>query len=207
MKSAFTFRKVAKITALVIFVLAAVVFGVRFLINKSAVNTYNNSISQAPFDAIIIPGLPYDSCNISVLLKARMLWAKSLYEKGISKNIIFSGSSVHTPYVEAQVMKIFADSLGIPQANTYIEDKALHSTENVDYGIALARKLGFEKVAIATDPFQYLFLSRHIYSNNIKVAMLPFSIDSMSVYSKSKLPEIDVQAAFVSNFIPLKDRH
>jgi vancomycin permeability regulator SanA len=206
MKSSSILWKTAKIGLVALALLATIVWCARFLLNKSAINSYNTSISKAPYDVIIVPGLPYDSANVNTLFKSRMLWAKSLYENGITKNIIFSGSAVHTPYVEALVMKTFADSLGIPSANIYSEENALHSTENVDYGIVLAQKLGFSKIAVATDPFQYFYLNRYVISNNIKVGMLPFSLDSMPFYSKAALPKINAQSAFVANFIPLKNR-
>src|SRR6476620_7819913 len=84
------------------------------LINRLANNTCENHVIKAPYDVIIVPGVPYDAAQVSQIYKARMLWAKWLYDRKIAKNIIFSGSAVHTPYVEAQTMKIMADSMGIP---------------------------------------------------------------------------------------------
>jgi len=176
------------------------------LINRHAVANYKQGMARAPYDVIIVPGIPFDSANINILLKSRVLWAKALFEKRMTRNIIFSGSAVHSPYIEGMVMKIYADSLGIPASNTFIESRALHSNENVDYGISLARELGFSKIAVATDPFQSFFLSRYSREKNMDIAMLPFSVDSMPVYNKSNLPRINASAAFIKNFVPLSER-
>lgn len=176
------------------------------LINMHIAKSYTKNVADGPYDAIIVPGLPYDTAKINPLLKARMLWAKHLYDQGIAKNIIFSGSAVHSPYVEAHIMKIMADSLGIPSQHTFIEDEALHSTENVEYGMLKAAELGFAKVAVATDPFQNLFLKNFSGKHNVQVPMLSFSIDSMPVYTKATMPKIDHEPAYVMNFTPLKDR-
>ena len=50
--------------------------------------TYNKSLKNAPFDVVIVPGLPYDSAKLNPLFKARIFWAKELYDKGIAKHII-----------------------------------------------------------------------------------------------------------------------
>lgn len=168
--------------------------------------TYNKSISNAPFDVIIVPGLPYDSAKINPLLKARIIWAKELYNSGITKNIIFSGSAVCTPYIEAVIMQIIADSIGIPTRHIFIEDKALHSVENIDYGVKLAHTMGFKNVALATDPFQAIFLKKYTNKNHGHVRILPFNLKSMPVYYKTDLPVVNPEKAFVTNFITLKER-
>ncbi|MCW5908198.1 MAG: YdcF family protein [Chitinophagales bacterium] len=185
--------------------IAAIGFTSCSIVSYTAAKTYKRSITEGPFDAIIVPGIPYDSLKTNRILMARMYWAKHLYEKGIAANIIFSGAAVHTPFVEAIAMKIIADSLGIPSQHTFIEHHALHSTENVDYGMALADSLGFKKVAVATDPFQALFLRLHIKDRQLPIAVLPFELDSMKTFNRP-LPAINYSEAYVHNFIPLRDR-
>ena len=166
-------------------------------------NTYQSAVKQAPYDVVIIPGIPYDVGRPNKMLKVRMYWAKKLYEQGLTRNIIFSGSAVHTPYLEGVFMKVVADSMGIPSAHTFSETKALHGTENVDNGIALAKQLGFKKIAIATDPFQSIYLIKFEQKNTIPY--LPFPLDSLNVFDK-QLPKFDATSAFVKNFIKLDDR-
>ena len=117
------------------------------------------------YDAIIVPGVPYQQPSLTIVLKSRMLWAKYLFEKKIAKNIIFSGSSVYTPYLEGKIMRIYADSLGISSENTFSETEAEHSTENVIYSLKIAKKMGFKKIAVATDPYQAIMLKSFIQKN------------------------------------------
>ena len=93
-------------------------------------------------------------------MKGRVYWSKYLYDKGITKNVIYSGSAVYTPYVEGKIMALYAIALGIPEENVFSETMAEHSTENVYYSYKLARKLGFERIALATDQFQAKMLKR-----------------------------------------------
>ncbi|MFN0202636.1 MAG: YdcF family protein [Bacteroidia bacterium] len=176
------------------------------ILKQNAVTTYNNSIRNAPFDVVIVPGLPHDTANINPLLKARMLWAKELYDKGITRHIIFSGSAVQSPYVEAVIMKLMAEAIGIPAQHTFTEVEALHSTENVAYGIALANSMGFKNIAIATDPIQALFLKKYTKENHAHVFLLPFSFNSMPVYYRTPFQQVNAENAFVENFVPLKNR-
>lgn len=167
---------------------------------------YHRNISSAPFDVVIVPGTPFDSARPNPVYVGRMLWAKSLFEKGIVRNIIFSGAAVHSPFVEGEVMKITADSLGIPPQHTFAENRAEHSTENLIYSIEMAHAMGYRKIAVATDPFQSFYLGRYIRKQKLDVAMLPFSIDSMPIYYHCTLPSIDFASAHVANFVPLEKR-
>ncbi len=189
--------------------LVAIIVGSCTWVRKSAVKTYRANISKAPFDAIIVPGIPYDTAltgNGAILLKSRMLWSKHLFEAGLAKHIIYSGAAVHSPYHEGKVMKMIAEAWGIPAEKTFVEGNALHSTENVIYGLQLAKALGFTNVAVATDPFQSLFLKRFVYRKKLNVSMLPLSVDSMPVYNSFELPKVQAEKVFVENFIPLKNR-
>ena len=188
-------------------VLAATAAVVTFLFKRHITQLYLENAALAPYDVVIIPGLPYDAPVPNGLFKARMLWSKNLFDKGIVKNIIYSGSAVHTPYVEGEVMKAISARMGITAQHTFAETKALHTTENVDYGIKLADSLGFKRVAVATDPFQTFFLERHIKRNHLPVALLPFHLDSFKAYERLSLPFYDARKVQIPNFVPLRERH
>ena len=108
---------------------------------------------KAPYDIIIVPGVPFEEGNWSWVMKGRVYWSKYLYDNGITKNIMYSGSAVYSPYVEGRIMALYAVALGIPEENVFSETLAEHSTENVYYSYKKARKLGFERIALATDQF------------------------------------------------------
>lgn len=157
-----------------------------------------------PYDVIIVPGVPYQEPSLKSVLKSRILWAKYLFERGITKNIIFSGASVYTPYIESKVMKIYADSLGIPAENTFAEDEAEHSTENVFYSVQMARDLGFKRIGLATDHFQAILLNGYIKKKFPDVEII--TIQYKKINMKSSLPEIDAETAYAEHFVSLVAR-
>lgn len=191
---------------LLVLLISALLLSSCGIINHYAINTFEKSIRHAPYDVVIVPGIPYDTSKLNPIFKGRMLWAKRLYDNGIAQNIIFSGSAVHTPYIEGYIMKMMADSMGIPSDRTFIEDKAMRSTDNVEYGVKLAQKLGFKNIAIATDPLQIIFLKKYTRNFHVHVALLPFRFDAMAEYHKSSLPKVEHADAFVENFVPRDKR-
>ncbi len=169
---------------------------------------YSKAVSNKPYDVIIVPGAPYDSIkgNWSMPMKARIYWSKHLFENGVAKNIIYSGSAVYTPYIESKIMALYAAELGIPSENVFIETKAEHSTENIYYSYQMAKKLGFEKIAIATDPLQARLLRGYPRRIKIKVDFIPFVIDTLKTIEKKEFIKIDIEKAKVSNFVSIVDR-
>ncbi|PLW98708.1 MAG: hypothetical protein C0594_18070, partial [Marinilabiliales bacterium] len=115
---------------------------------------FNKAISEAPYDAVIVPGVPFNGKKWSVAMKARVYWANYLFKEGITKNVIFSGSAVYSPYVEADIMALYAEEIGIPPQHIICETEAQFSVENLYFSYKLAKERNFEKVALATDPFQ-----------------------------------------------------
>jgi vancomycin permeability regulator SanA len=101
---------------------------------------------NAPYDAVIVPGIAYDTAKQQTNgFNARIIWAKKLYERGVTKNIIFSGAACYSPYVEGKAMKLIAEAMGVPAENVFAETKAEHGKENVYYSWLMAQKLGFKK--------------------------------------------------------------
>lgn len=171
--------------------------------SKKESNDLNDKLAN-PYDVIIVPGVPYQDPSLKMVLKARMLWAKFLFEKGFTKNIIFSGAAVYTPYIEGKMMKIYADSLGIPCENTFAEEEAEHSTENIFYSVKMARELGFKRIALATDPYQAILLKSYIKKKFPDVELITICYKNINM--KSELPEIDAEPAYADLFVSLSER-
>lgn len=190
---------------LFVFLLAFLIFSSCSL-DKRVARSNKKYFAKTPYDVIIVPGYPYYEKNAPYpLLEARMNFAKELYEKGLTKNIIFSGGAIHTAYTEAKIMSIIADSMGIPANHIFIEDKAPHSFQNVTYSAKLARKLGFKKIAVATDPFQFSYMTLFLPAG--RVGILTFSPDSMQNKKYFQpLPEFETRDAYVKDFVPLEQR-
>ena len=170
-----------------------------------AKKTYQAASKEIPFDVVIVPGVPYQDTATHIVYKARVLWAKHLYDSGYTKNIIFSGSAVYTPYIESRTMKLYAVALGVPSENIFTEEKAEHSTENVYYSWKMAKALGFKKVALATDPFQSGMLRSMLREHTPDMMSLPVQFDKINATDKV-LPLIDAATALVLPFVSLPDR-
>ncbi len=161
---------------------------------------------HAQYDAIIVPGFPFNVEPWGGPTMMRMIWAVHLYKKGYVKNIIMSGAAVYTPYVEAEIMKQYAVAMGVPPDHVFVEGKALHSTENVWYGYLLAKKLRFKTIAVASDPFQTKLLYRFVKKRTKGVEMLPALTDTTRIYSHES-PIIEYKHLKLdSGFIPLPER-
>lgn len=159
------------------------------------------------FDAIIVPGIPYDVMNNGwdSVMKARVIWSWVLYKNGIARNIIYSGGAVYTPFTEAHVMGIYGRALGIPADHIFYDTSARHSTENVYYSYLLARKLGFKSLALATDPFQSGLLKGFLKKRfGTPVQPLPFVTDTLAAY-KHINPIVDPSPALVDDFVSIKE--
>lgn len=170
-----------------------------------AKKSYTSAKKEKPFDVVIVPGVPYEGERTTGVMKMRLFWAKHLYDSGFTKNIIFSGSSVYSPYVEGIVLKIMADSLGIPPEHTFSETKAEHSTENAYYSWKMAKEMGFTKIALATDPFQAGMLRSFIKRYCPGMKSIPIIFDTMNIDEK-ELPVINANVAYIENFVPITKR-
>lgn len=163
--------------------------------------------AHKPYDAIIVPGIQFRAPAWDKVLQLRLIWAKHLYDRGLAKNIITSGGSVYTPYVEARIMAEYLVAMGIPREHIFIEDKAEHSTENVWYGYKLAKKQGFKSVAVCSDPFQskmlYGFTRRKLHR---EVYFLPAIFDTLRGLPHDT-PVINHQALRLSEFTPITEKY
>ena len=160
-------------------------------------------LKNGNFDVIIVPGVPFYEPKWDKVMKLRVYWAYYLYKKNITKNIIFSGSAVYSPYVESKIMRLYAIKLGIDSNNIFTETKAQHSTENVYYSTKLADSLKFTRIAFASDPYQTELLKYFIRKKTPKIRCLPASIRIVDSIPKIN-PIINYNRAFAKNFVSIK---
>jgi hypothetical protein len=172
---------------------------------RQARKLYTEAGREKPFDVVIVPGVPYEKERTTRVMDMRIFWAKHLYDSGYTRNIIFSGSSVYSHFVEGKAMKMIADSLGIPPEHTFAETKAEHSTENIYYSWKLAKELGFQKIALATDPFQSAMLKSFIRKYCPGVKSVPVVTDILSLEGKT-LPVVDTTSLYVADFVSIMER-
>ena len=173
--------------------------------SQKSVKQQYNSVAENKYDAIIVPGVPFDGDNWQMTMKARVYWSNFLFKKGITKNIIYSGGTVYSEYNEAKIMALYGEALGIPKSFIYIDTLAEHSTENVYYSYQIAKKQGFKNIALATDPFQSGSLRSFIKKKDLPIDLIPIVFDTIGKIDKYD-PAIDPNSAKELNFISIKDR-
>lgn len=172
--------------------------------NNTETKSENESESES-YDAIIVPGVPYNDEYWTKVLMGRIYWSLHLFKTGKTKNIIYSGSAVYTPYIESKIMAMYGKALGIPEHNIYVETRAEHSVENVYYSYQLAQQLGFKKIALATDPFQSRMMKGPSKRMNVNIDFIPFSVDVLDTLQIQDIT-IPHQEAYVEDFVSLEER-
>lgn len=165
----------------------------------------DEAATMKPFDAVIIPGVPFRNGSWDSVMKARVIWSWVLYKNGYVKNVIYSGAAVYSPYKEAVIMGLYAQQIGIPAEHIFYDTLARHSTENVYYSYLLAKKLGFKSIALGTDPFQSFMLKSFLRRRfATTVHRLPFVVDTLSAYNGLQ-PTINPRPAKVKNFVSIME--
>jgi vancomycin permeability regulator SanA len=160
---------------------------------------------KAPYDAVIVPGVPYADEEWQELLQKRIRWAVLLYQKGLTRHIIFSGSAVYTPYIESEIMRLFALEYGVPDSVIFTEQNAEHSVENVYNSYLLAKEKGFSKVALATDKFQSRMMEWASSNMKVEVDFIPIVEEKLAEKNFRKV-QINPSTAYVSDFVSIEDR-
>ncbi len=191
---------------IIMFSITALLLGSFKLFAKSPDKTIAHVELNAPYDAIIVPGVPYKDDYWGRVLMGRIYWSYYLYKNGYAKNIIYSGSAVYTPYIESKIMAMYGEQMGIPKQNIFVETDAEHSVENVYYSYNLAKELGFEKVALATDPFQSRMVKIPSKRLGVQIDFIPFSIGLLDTLQIPEFDEIPSEQAYVEDFVSLTER-
>lgn len=156
------------------------------------------------YDAIIVPGVPFIAPKWDRTMQMRVIWGVHIYKRGLAKKIIMSGSSVYSPYVEAEIMKLYAISLGVPAEDILVEGKAQHSTENIWYSYRLAKSMGYEHIALSTDPFQTRLTYRFGKRRLKDLQYLPVMFDTLKTLPRLD-PKIKYEAYQIDSFRPITE--
>lgn len=187
-------------------ILCSVLLSSCLLLQPSASKLTNRAYSETKqYDAIIVPGVPFNEPYWDMTMQMRVLWATYLYKKGSTRKIIMSGGSVYSPYIEAEIMKLYASALGVPGNDIIVENKAEHSTENIWYGYKLAKSLGLHKIALATDPFQTRMTYRFGKRRLKDLRYLPVIFDTLRTIPHDT-PTINYQPLKLNNFVPITEK-
>ena len=193
----------------VVLIIGALMVSCSYSSSKALV--FLNDAKNKKYDMIVVPGVPFGENNEmawSRTMKGRIYWSKYLFDQGIAKNVMYSGSAVYTAYNEAEIMALYAEAIGIPKANIFTETKAEHSVENIYYGYKKSKKMGFDKIALASDPFQTKSLSKFVRLRlGEDVGLIPMVLDTIQKMDPAMLnPVIDYKQAYKTDFVSIKER-
>ena len=191
---------VSIIILLLVFFLASCSFS-----EKQTIAMYHKAESKKPYDAIIVPGIPYEKGSDNPILRSRVYWSYYLYSNGITQNVIYSGSHVYTPYNESKVMAVYGQFYGIQNENILTETRAEHTVENVYYSWLIAKNKGYKSVALASDPKQVKMMRKFVKKKHIKIDFIPIVYSFIDSIPKDQ-PVVPDSLRITSGFIPLPDR-
>lgn len=171
---------------------------------KRAGRLYKETVKKKPvYDAIIVPGVPFQNGLWDDIMKARVLWSVYLYKNNYTRNIIYSGAAVYSHFYEAKIMGLYARKLGVDQSHIYFDTLARHSTENIYYSYKLAKSKGFKSIALATDPFQSALLGTYTKKRfKSPIPHIPVNFDVLKTLDQSN-PAIDSMLAYKSGFVSI----
>lgn len=160
-----------------------------------------------PFEVVVIPGCPTEDDGApSRCQLARALHGAELWEHGWARGFITSGAAVHTPWVEAEMIAALMVAAGVPADRIWIEASALHTDENMYYSLAIARKLRFARLAVA---------SNRAHARGGCMMMVDWgqpcsalALDEGAARARhTKLPQLDaVRTPRVADWLPLVER-
>ncbi|ULQ53444.1 YdcF family protein [Flavihumibacter fluvii] len=176
--------------------------------SKATKKLLSEAENAAPYDLVIIPGVPLENGSWSTTMKARITWSLYLFKRGITRNVMYSGAAVSTPFKEGDVMGMYARALGIPAEHVFTETLAEHSTENIYYSYKKAGKLGFSRIALASDPFQTKMLRRFTRKKlSPDIGMLPIVLDTLKKLQPTITdPVLSFDTIRIDPFQPLSKR-
>jgi len=126
-------------------------------------------ISEIPqkVDAIVVFGGGVgETGHPGISTVERAHYAAELYKDGFARKVIFSSGYTYF-YNDAENMKQFAISMGVPQTNIILEQKANNTYENVVFSNDLLRKNDLKSALLVSAPYNTLRASL-VFKKNFK---------------------------------------
>lgn len=104
------------------------------------------------YDCAVVCGCPAGEGGVpSRVMKTRVEKAVELWREGKAEKLIFSGAAVKNSYVEAEVMKAYAQTLGVPDDVMITETEAVSTYHNMKLVKPLMEKNGLKNCIVVTN--------------------------------------------------------
>ena len=130
----------------------------------------------------------------------RARYAAELYKQGYSNKILFSSGYAYT-YNDAENMKLFAVSMGVPEKDILLEQRANSAYENVLFSKQLLDKHHQDSIILISSPYnmrrvQLVFKK---LDNNIKVIYAP--VQDSQFYNRSNGIKLEQIKAVIHEYL------
>ena len=126
----------------------------------------------------------------------RARFAADLYKKGFASKVIFSSGYTYK-YNDAENMKVFAVSMGVPKEDIMLELKANNAYENVLYSSQIVRSSGLSSIILISAPYNMkrVSLVYNKIAKDIKVDYVPVA-NNQFYNSEGKVKLEQIKAIF-----------
>lgn len=132
-------------------------------------------------DTIIILGYPSKrEGQPSAILRSRLDKGIELYNNGVAKNIILTGSAVRNRNIEAEVMADYCIKAGVPADKLMLEKKAQNTYENALFARKIMKAHRYRTGTIVTSDFHIhraKFIFKH-FAQDLQFIAAPYPQDA-----------------------------
>jgi uncharacterized SAM-binding protein YcdF (DUF218 family) len=140
------FRRIARASGIVLITAIVCTLILYFSIPMS-------DTQQRQFDVILVLGNPAtDDGSIAPVGKSRMLEAIRQYRVGVAPRLLMSGGAVQNQFVEAQVMRQFALSQGVPASALFAEGESRNTIQNAYYSYKIMQAHDWSSALVVSSP-------------------------------------------------------
>jgi len=130
----------------------------------------------------------------------RARYAAELYRKGFAEKIVFSSGYIYS-YNDAENMKLIALSMGVPEKNIILENKANSTYENVIFCKKIIDDNKWDSILLISSPYNMLRakLVFDKYEKGVKVFYSP--ADKCQFYDKSENVRLEQWMAIMHEYM------
>jgi uncharacterized SAM-binding protein YcdF (DUF218 family) len=124
-----------------------------------------NVPEQEKFDVILVLGNPAKSDgSIGPLARSRVLKGIEQYRAGVAPVLLLTGGAVANQFVEANVMRNFAVSQGVPPDAVFAEGQARNTIQNAWYSWKIMQAHRWNSAVVVSSP-SHLRRARLIFNH------------------------------------------
>ncbi len=106
---------------------------------------------QTSFDAIIVLGSPADpDGKPSVEQRERVREGVEEFRRGHAERLILTGGAAHNKWIEGWTEAQYAESLGVPADDVYVEGRSLNTIQNVFYAWQMMHAHGWTSAEVVS---------------------------------------------------------